>query len=485
VPQALLQKLAAWGVELDEEAIRPALVHASALSERPDLASNERLEFLGDSVLELAVAEHLYRTYPKRDEGDLSKLRGVVVSRPVLAEVGRALDMGEHLVLGRGEEQSGGRERSSIISAAVEAVMGVVFLHKGYETARRLAVEMCWPRRSSGPARNSRRITSPFCRSLGIDGTERPPCIGPWTRKGRSIARCSPWRRSSEGSGCWAGAGRRKRRNRRLPSGCTYSTMASERRGTKGDGLLVEKLEQHFQRQETARPRDYFYVSEVSKCPRQIYYSMKGLPRPPMDGVTARKLAVGDDAHRRVAQALFSMGVVVAAEVPMPSDALFHGRADVIVSLNGKNYVVEVKTAHPYSYEQMAVGPRGDHSLQLQLYLYHFGIPQGIILAENKATQELKEFLVELDRPQVERILEEFRILRELIVEQGKLPPLPDKSDWEFNQCRYCPYVEPCGDDVTASDAPGSAQSPRRARSAQPAQEEGTSTSEGLFGQLD
>ncbi len=246
-------------------------------------------------------------------------------------------------------------------------------------------------------------------------------------------------------------------------------------------GLLVERLEQHFQRQETARPRDYFYVSEVSKCPRQIYYTMKGFSRPPLDGVTARKLAVGDDAHRRVAQALFSMGVVVAAEVPMPPDALFHGRADVIVSLNGKNYVVEVKTAHPYSYEQMASGPRGDHSLQLQLYLYHFGIPQGIILAENKATQELKEFLVELDRPQVERILEEFRNLREVIVEQGKLPPLPDKSGWEFNQCRYCPYVEPCGEDVTASAAPSPAKGRGRVQAAQSAQEEHTGASEGLF----
>ncbi len=142
MPQALLEKLAARGIELDEEAIAPALVHASALSERPELPSNERLEFLGDSVLELAVADYLYRTYPEWDEGALSKLRGVVVSRPVLADVGRALDLGEHLVLGRGEEQSGGRGRSSIISAAVEALMGVVFLHKGYETARRLAVDL-------------------------------------------------------------------------------------------------------------------------------------------------------------------------------------------------------------------------------------------------------------------------------------------------------------------------------------------------------
>ncbi len=215
----------------------------------------------------------------------------------------------------------------------------------------------------------------------------------------------------------------------------------------RGITLLVDRLEQQFERSEGVRPRDYFYVTDAAKCPRQVFYAMKGFPRPPLDGLTARKLAVGDDAHRRIAQALYSMGLVVAAEVPLPSDSLFHGRADVIVSLEGKNYVVEVKTAHPYSFEQMATGPRRDHELQLQLYLYHFGIPQGLILAENKATQELKEFLVLLDRPMVERVLEEFRQLHALIVGRGQLPPMPDKSHWEFDQCRYCAYVPWCRED--------------------------------------
>ncbi|HEU68653.1 MAG TPA: hypothetical protein ENN53_05525, partial [Candidatus Acetothermia bacterium] len=80
--------------------------------------------------------------------------------------------------------------------------------------------------------------------------------------------------------------------------------------------MLVDKLDQYFQREERGRPRDYFYVSEVGKCPRQIYYTIKGFPRPPLDGLTARKLAVGDDAHRRLVQALYGMGIVVAAEAP-------------------------------------------------------------------------------------------------------------------------------------------------------------------------
>lgn len=215
--------------------------------------------------------------------------------------------------------------------------------------------------------------------------------------------------------------------------------------------MLAERLDQFFQREERSRPRDYFYVSEAGKCPRQIYYSAKGFPRPPLDGLTARKLAVGDDAHRRLAQALFGMGIVVAAEVPTPPGSLFHGRCDVIVSLDGKNYVVEMKTAHPYSFDQMTSGPRRDHYLQLLLYLHYFGIPQGVILAENKATQELKEFVVPLDRAEVDRVLRAYERLRQTIFVEGRLPPLPgqeEKRDWDYDQCRYCPYVPLCSEDV-------------------------------------
>lgn len=142
MPQALIRLLSALGVEATEAILRPALIHASVLSEHPDLESNERLEFLGDSVLELAVAEYLYRVFPDKDEGSLSKLRGVVVSRPALAEIARGLDVGSHLRLGRGEEQSGGRSRSSILAAALEAIIGVVFLQWGFDVARDLVVRL-------------------------------------------------------------------------------------------------------------------------------------------------------------------------------------------------------------------------------------------------------------------------------------------------------------------------------------------------------
>ncbi len=127
------------GTEVPEELVKAALTHASYANETGEGEANERLEFLGDAVLDLALADILYHRFPERDEGELSKIRAVVVSRPVLAEVARRLELGPLLLLGKGEEQAGGRERPSILAAALEALFGVVFLHLGYATARELA----------------------------------------------------------------------------------------------------------------------------------------------------------------------------------------------------------------------------------------------------------------------------------------------------------------------------------------------------------
>lgn len=129
--------LARLGLDLPEEVLRTALTHDSYANESGG-ESNERLEFLGDAVLDLAVADMLYRLFPDRDEGELSKLRAVVVSRPVLAEVAEGLGLGEFLLLGKGAEEGGGRARASVLAAAFEAVIGAVFLHHGYVGAQAL-----------------------------------------------------------------------------------------------------------------------------------------------------------------------------------------------------------------------------------------------------------------------------------------------------------------------------------------------------------
>ena len=127
---------AALGVELSDELVLLALTHRSYAYENGGLPTNERLEFLGDSVLGVIITDVLYRTHPTLPEGKLAKLRASVVNMHALAGVGRRMGLGEQLRLGRGEEMTGGRDKSSIVADAVEAVIGAVYLQHGLDTTR-------------------------------------------------------------------------------------------------------------------------------------------------------------------------------------------------------------------------------------------------------------------------------------------------------------------------------------------------------------
>ena len=131
--------LDALGVEFDEELLTLALTHRSYAYENGGLPTNERLEFLGDSVLGVIVTERLYRDHPDLPEGQLAKLRASVVNMHALAGVAAQLvpdGLGAHLYLGRGEELTGGRTKTSILADATEALIGAVYLRHGLETAR-------------------------------------------------------------------------------------------------------------------------------------------------------------------------------------------------------------------------------------------------------------------------------------------------------------------------------------------------------------
>ena len=121
--------------ELDPELLKQALTHRSFAYENGGLPTNERLEFLGDAVLGVVVTEALYLAHPDLSEGRLAKLRAAVVNARALAEVGRTLGLGEHILLGRGEESTGGRDKASILSDTVEALIGAIYLDRGYQTA--------------------------------------------------------------------------------------------------------------------------------------------------------------------------------------------------------------------------------------------------------------------------------------------------------------------------------------------------------------
>ncbi len=122
--------------------LRQALSHRSWCGEQGQPESNERLEFLGDAVLGLVVAEHSYGAFPGLPEGQLAKIRSAVVNARILAEIANELSLGDHLMLGRGEEASGGRTKVSILADAMEAVIGAVYLDGGWGPARALVLRL-------------------------------------------------------------------------------------------------------------------------------------------------------------------------------------------------------------------------------------------------------------------------------------------------------------------------------------------------------
>ncbi|MFN8077039.1 MAG: ribonuclease III [Kineosporiaceae bacterium] len=135
-PETVAELAAALGVALDPELLEMALTHRSFAYENGGLPTNERLEFLGDAVLGLVVTDALYRRHPDLPEGQLAKLRAAVVNMRALAEIARTLDLGAYLRLGRGEEGSGGRDKSSILADTLEALFGAVYLEHGIDVAR-------------------------------------------------------------------------------------------------------------------------------------------------------------------------------------------------------------------------------------------------------------------------------------------------------------------------------------------------------------
>ncbi len=135
-PYALLEGRIGYSF-VERARLESALTHKSYLNENPTWArgDNERLEFLGDAVLDLVVSHLLMEAQPDRDEGELSKIRAALVNEPPLAEVASAIGLGEWLFLGRGEESSGGRRKPSVLADACEAVIAAVYLDGGFDAA--------------------------------------------------------------------------------------------------------------------------------------------------------------------------------------------------------------------------------------------------------------------------------------------------------------------------------------------------------------
>lgn len=134
--------LKALSLQLDytfknEALLTEALTHRSAAA-----VNNERLEFLGDGILNFIIAASLFESYPEIDEGDLSRLRASLVNKDSLADIAKSLELGNYIVLGSGELKSGGRRRGSILADAVEAILGAVYIDSGFDTCRDLILHL-------------------------------------------------------------------------------------------------------------------------------------------------------------------------------------------------------------------------------------------------------------------------------------------------------------------------------------------------------
>ena len=203
----------ALGVSFNErDLLRTALVHSSYLNENPGESSdsNERLEFLGDGLIGLVVAEELYRRHPDRPEGELTSMRSALVRGDTLASVGSSLDLGSFLVMGKGEERNGGRHRASTLAAAFEALVGALFLDQGYEPARdfvltALADEISRVDHEPVPT-NSKSLLQELLQGQGLD----PPTYRITHITGDDHARSFTAEAVSEGKVVGHGTGSRK-----------------------------------------------------------------------------------------------------------------------------------------------------------------------------------------------------------------------------------------------------------------------------------
>lgn len=131
-----------------------ALTHSSYANEQESADDNERLEFLGDAVLELCISDEGFRRFPDAPEGQLTRIRSLLVKEQSLADLARGLKLNEYIRLGKGEELQGGRDRDALLADAFEAVMGAVFLDAGFETARKVVLDIfedLWPEEATLP----------------------------------------------------------------------------------------------------------------------------------------------------------------------------------------------------------------------------------------------------------------------------------------------------------------------------------------------
>lgn len=204
--------------------------------------------------------------------------------------------------------------------------------------------------------------------------------------------------------------------------------------------MLKDLINSYYRDSFETRERAYFYVSDVGKCPRALYFHFKDVSQEEPDPRILRVFDEGDYTHRRLMGVLFSLGVVQAVEISTPPNDLVHGRADGIITLENRAYVLEIKSSAGFKFRKLEK-PRSRHRKQTQLYMHYLKVPRAVLLYENKNTQHLKEFRLEYDEELAGDLLDKFRFLKDQI-EKDIVPEKPEEiKKW---QCRHCAYRTHC-----------------------------------------
>ena len=204
--------------------------------------------------------------------------------------------------------------------------------------------------------------------------------------------------------------------------------------------MLREIIDKFYLDRQKDKEQHHFYITDAGKCPRQTFFKFKGYPRKEPEARILRVFEHGDYTHMKIMSTLFSLGIVRAAEIKIPSEEIISGRADAIVGIEGKPYVLEIKSSSQFKFTKLNA-PEPDHLKQVQLYMHYFKVPQAILLYEDKNTQDLKEFIVQYDPDLVQEVLKDFEILKEQL-DKNIIPPVP--KDIESWRCDYCEYWEEC-----------------------------------------
>lgn len=191
------------------------------------------------------------------------------------------------------------------------------------------------------------------------------------------------------------------------------------------------------------KPQEKIYITDVSKCPRQVFFSFKGFPKSKLDPRMSRIFAKGNKFHNDLFSLIYQIPSikVIATELHIPEQPYITGRADALVSVDNEYYIMDIKSMNSFIFKKME-NAQPENIQQVQLYLHFFNIEKGILFYIDKDRQEIKEFIIQYDVLMVHFLLQGFKKLKDMI-DMGEVPP----QLWDYPkgwQCAYCRYQEKC-----------------------------------------